>query len=116
MLTMRRVGRQRHAHRRAAVLAGLDLDAPAESPGLFLDVVVARPAPLARAVVRDHRLDAPVLGLGHADRDSRRRPAPQRLVNRLADALVEADARVLRQRLARLDVEADLDPVREPDL
>src|ERR1700756_3754288 len=97
MLTVSCVRRQRDADDGAAVLAGLDLDVPAERPGALLDVVVAGPAPLAGAVVGDHRLDAPIRLLDHANRDSLRRPAAQRLVHRLADDLVDADPRVLGQ-------------------
>ena len=59
------------------------------------------PPPLAGAVVGDHRLDAAVRRIERPGRDPRRRPAPERLVHRLADDLVERDLRVLGERLAR---------------
>ena len=72
--------------------------------------------PLAGAVVGDDRLDAAVARFDHAQRDPRRGPAPDRLVHRVADDLVQADPRVLGQRVGGFHVDVHLDLVREPDL
>src|SRR5690349_17763451 len=77
---VRRVRRQHHANRGAAVLASLDVEPAAQRPRTLLDVLEARPPPLARAVVGDHGLHGPVVASGDADRDPRRGPAPDRLV------------------------------------
>src|ERR671935_2834 len=67
------------------------------------------------AVVRDLRLDLAVDSLD-ANRDPRRRPASDRLVDRLADDLVEADLGLLGEAVRRVEVEVDLDLVREANL
>src|SRR3954467_15566653 len=104
MLTARHIRRQHDADHGPAVVAGLDVELPAERARALLDGVVARPPPLAGAVVGDLRLDAAVPALGHPDRDPRRRAAPERLVPRLPNDLVETDAGVLREALGRLHV------------
>ena len=54
--------------------------------------------------------------LADDDRDPRRRAPQDRLVERLADDLVEADLVLLAQALGRLDVDVDLEAVLEPQL
>src|SRR5204863_1113728 len=115
-LTTGYVRGQHDVNRSAAVLAGLDVDAAAERAGALLDLVVAGAPALAGAVVRDYGFDPSVAGLGHAERDPVRRASPQRLVHGLANDLVEADASVLGQAVRSLEVEVELDPVRDPDL
>src|SRR5207248_11560648 len=69
----------------------------------------------ARRVVRDDGVEAAVGRPPDADGDARRRPAAHRLVERLADDLIDARLRLLGERLRRPDVDVDLDPVRERD-
>src|SRR6266508_115817 len=110
------VGREDDADCRSAVLAGVDGEAPAERACTLRDRVEARSAALARRVVGDQRLDGAPGTLDHAHGDPRGRPAPDRLVQRLTDDLVDRDLRMLGEGLGAVDVEVDLDSVRDPEL
>src|SRR2546423_2782585 len=86
------VPRQHDPNGGAAVLAGADAHPAVQRPRALLDRLEAPPPPLAGAVVGDLRRDLAV-GLFDADRDPGRRPAADRLVDRLPDDLVEPDLR-----------------------
>ena len=70
------------------------------------------PLPLSETIVSR----PPALDLADDDGDPRRRPAQDRLVERLADDLVEADLLLLAEPLGRRDVDVDLEAVLEPQL
>src|SRR3954452_3580666 len=110
------VVRQHDADRRAALDPGLDVQLAVDRPGALGDRGEGRAGAVAGPVVRDHRVDRAVLAGGDRDRDARGRAAPDREVEGLADDLVERDLRLLGQRLAAVDVEVELDPVRDPEL
>src|SRR4029077_17055673 len=114
-LSAHSVGREDDADDRAAVLPRVDAHASVERTRAFGELLVARAASLAGRVVGDHSLDA-VRGLSDTNQDARRRPAPDRVVQRLADDLEDRDLSVLGQALRRVDVEVDLDAVRHTEL
>src|SRR5947207_7787900 len=110
-----RVPRQDHPHRGAAVRPRTRGHVALQRPRPFLDRLEAAPPALTGAVVGDLRRDLPI-ELLDADRDPRRRPTTDRLADRLPDDLVEPDLRLFGEVARRVEIEIDLDLVREPDL
>src|SRR5215216_1145028 len=99
------VGREHDADCGPTVRTGIDREVPTQRASALRDLVEARPPALARTVVRDHGLDSAVGRFGDADRDLRRRATANRLVEGLADDLIDGDLRALLERLRDLDVE-----------
>src|SRR5206468_6309307 len=112
----RHVGGQHDAHERAAACRLLDREAAVERRRPLAEGVERGLAPLARAVVLDHQLDAAAVDVAEPDRDARRRAAPYGLRDSFADDLVEADLHLLAEALAAFDVEVDLEALLEADL
>src|SRR3954465_10011067 len=101
-------GREQASDARAAVRDGVDGHPSAERTRPLRDHVEARAPALSGSVVRDLDLDDAAT-FEDADAQPRRRPAPDRLVQRLADDLEDRDLRVLGQVFGDADVEVDLD-------
>src|SRR6186997_1769124 len=100
----------------AAVLALLDGEAAVERRRALLDRDERRSSALALAVVGDDRLEAALGRLANLDRDAGRRAAANRLVQGLADDLVQTDLAFLGEALGVVDVDVDLHLVLETEL
>ena len=88
------------------------LSVEARSPIESREAVRRSPVPSSATIVSI----SPCRGVPDRDRDPRRRPAPHRLVQRLADDLVEPDLLLLAEALGSRDVDLDLDLMLEPEL
>ena len=96
---VRRVGREDDVQGRAAVGALLHREAAVQRRDALLDRVERPQPPLALAVVGDHGFEPAVARRLADDRDPGGRPSEQRLVERLADDLVEPDLLLLAELL-----------------
>src|SRR6266545_6030130 len=88
-LACRRVRGQDDADRRTAAVALVDRHHAVQGPRSLRQLFEAAAAALAGRIVRDLRLDTAFVALADADRKSRRWAAVHRLVQRLANDLVE---------------------------
>src|SRR3954468_15339548 len=116
MLLPGRVGRNRHPDDRALLGRGIDLDGAVHGAGTLLERLEHAPAALRRPVVGDHRLDAPVVARRDRHGDPGWRSTAKRLVECLADDLVERHLGALGKLLAGVDVEVDAQPGRDAEL
>ena len=110
MITVERRRRQLHPDRGSARVVALQLKRPLS--------VAARSARASSTVLlrsggpsSETTSSAPPPGAACSEIDPRRRPAPDRLVRRLTENLVQGRLRVLTELVAVLDVELDLDLV-----
>src|SRR5206468_12340845 len=107
--TTRRRRRQLDPDQRAARPARLRREPSVEGRGALGERLQHDASSLGRTVVRDRERRATALGSAQLDVDAGGRSATNRLVDRLANDLVEAGLSVLAELVPDLDVHVDLD-------